>query len=318
MSIRHRWSRLVQMPRRVLHAITSQQQRVRMGRRLGPLLRLGQISLARIAALDRRLRLAIAGPSPDVVGRVLVSVTSYPARFGSLEVAIASVLTGRQRPEGIVVWLARDEVAPAALPQGLARLRRFGVQFMFEEDNFLPGNKLIHAIREYPDHTIVTIDDDVVYRRDRLEQLLACRSRNPESVLAFKARAVRFDIEGRLHADMTSHLPPGRYRAAFPEGVGMVLYPPKALAPEVLDGQKYRSLSLKTDDLWFGVHAFRHGTPITVCPGREPSDHVVPDSQNTSLWVENFASNVNDENLQALHRAYPELTAWPAALPDPP
>ena len=125
--------------------------------------------------------------------RVIVSLTSYPARIETVHLAIESLIAQSVKPWKIVLWLSKDEFPSGrvSLPPRLTALENDSLfEIEWVEKNYRPYNKLVHALRKYPDCAIITVDDDLLYPSDMVERLLAAHEKYPEFIKAMRVRTM--------------------------------------------------------------------------------------------------------------------------------
>src|SRR5579871_6494984 len=98
--------------------------------------------------------------SPRIDCNVIVSITSYPPRFGVLPLTLKTLLMQSYPDYRLILWIAHDDYK--AVPRSVLRLTRSGLEIMTCPD-LRVFTKLIPAMRRFPDSIIVTADDDVCY-----------------------------------------------------------------------------------------------------------------------------------------------------------
>ena len=72
--------------------------------------------------------------------KVIVSMTSFPARFDTLQLCIESVMRQSYRPDSIVLWLAKSDlcVGGVEIPAKVYELEKYGLQIKFAEKDLKP------------------------------------------------------------------------------------------------------------------------------------------------------------------------------------
>lgn len=194
---------------------------------------------------------------------VIVSLTSYGNRIRYAYLAIESIMQAIVKPDRIILWLA-DEEREKELPMALQMQMKRGLEVRYCKDT-RSYKKLIPALEEFPDAIIVTIDDDMVYDVDLLDNLLYAYRQHPDCVVANRTHRIVCGSDGRpasylnwnwwSYDSQPSHL-------NFLTGCGGVLYPPHSLDKEVLDEDAFMSLCPTADDVWFNAMALKHGTRV--------------------------------------------------------
>lgn len=191
---------------------------------------------------------------------VIVSMTSYGERVTkTTPAAVLSLLRQSVRPEKIVLWLDRTRWSDANLPDELKRLRKYGLDVRYRKD-VRSYTKLVHALEEFPDMPVITVDDDLYYSRSFVKELYEEHVAYPSDIITLNFRYPEFYTDGKtapyrkwkewhLHADDSRLYP----MLIFPEGFGGVLYPPGALHPDASDPDLFLRLSPTADDIWFYV-----------------------------------------------------------------
>ena len=120
---------------------------------------------------------------------IIVSVTSHPARIREVVLAIRTVYRQTRQPDKVILWLGEEKFPNRYedLPEELLRLvSEKGLEIRWCED-IGPHTKYFYAFQEYPDALVITIDDDILYPPDRIENLYQCYLRFPKAVSAGRA-----------------------------------------------------------------------------------------------------------------------------------
>jgi len=238
---------------------------------------------------------------------LIVSLTSYPPRYDFLTKTIRSLLDQTVKADHTILWIDQsDEAAP--LPQSVLDLRERGLEIRSCPD-WRSYSKLIPALAEHPEATIVTTDDDVFYRPDWLETLVETSKRHPKEVVGTRLHLAPLKVDGRFenYSDWTlaSHLQsaPDAGSRLFPTGVGGVLYPPGAFDPQVMDDALFMRLAPRGDDIWFFWMARMAGT--TQRRTAQWFDLVEwPSSQDVALAVDNLHGEGNDRQIRAMEEHF--------------
>ena len=184
-------------------------------------------------------------------GKLVVSLTSYPPRFATLDLTLRSLLAQDVAPVAVVLWIAHRDMAQ--LPQRVRALERHGLTIRGCDDT-RSYKKILPALTAYPGAFIVIAGDDMAYPASWLRRF--CEEyRHPGEVLCQVARRMAIGEDGMpmRHADWPHVLDDAPDARVVPVGCGGVLYPPGALPPAASDA-RFRQLCPEGDDLWLWWH----------------------------------------------------------------
>ena len=239
--------------------------------------------------------------------RIIVSLTSFPAAIPYAVQAIRSILKGSLLPDKIVLYLDTQKFPDGVLPQELEALRAESPLFevRFDPAEIRSYKKLIPALRDFPDDTIVTIDDDIHYPPNLLRDLADLHTRIPDAIVAHRVRKVRPDapykkwrkykwydfVFRRYHF---SHL-------AMQTGVGGVLYPPHTLDEKMLEPALFMAMAPTNDDIWFWAAAVSKGTFVVPLPNGQRTAKGIGKPHKYSLMSVNLQPG-DDRNRKALDK----------------
>lgn len=241
--------------------------------------------------------------------RVLVTLTTYPARTGTVAQTVRTLLNQTLCPDAVMLWLAEEQYPgrEADLPEELLALRAHGLEIKWTRD-IRSFKKLIPALKEYPEDILVTADDDLLYPQDWLASLVAGHLRHPECICARRCHAVGL-VRGHLQPyaqwSMEINASSPRYGNFF-TGVGGVLYPPHCMEETVLDESIFMRLCPQQDDIWFWGMALLHGTRIYI-PCNPFHLEYVEGTQESGLFGINVFGGANDAALARMVEHYPQL-----------
>lgn len=244
--------------------------------------------------------------------RIIVSLTSYPGRFAHIHTALKSMMLQTVKPDKIIVWLDED-VTRDMFTARMLELEQYGIEYRAMPGDLKPHKKYIHAMREFPDDIIITMDDDLIYSGDVIETLLNTHERYPRAVCARRVHKITRNADGTIApyndwlgeyggCDIPSH-------ELVATGVGGVLYPPRCLHEAAFDETLITDLSWKADDIWLKFMELLNGTYVVWAPCRIPMPELIEKEQKTSLKSENVAQNKNDvyfANMQNYFDVHPD------------
>lgn len=202
--------------------------------------------------------------------RLVVSLTSYPARINTVYQTIKTLLNQTLKPDKLILWLAEEQFPGKSLPENLTELNKFGLEIKWCED-IKSFKKLIPVLKEYPEDIIVTADDDIFYPANFLESLYNQYLKYPQYIHANRAFLIKKDkyknsefvMKSRGYAYDETYFP--SCHNEFMTGYG-TLFPPHCLDKEVLNSNIFMKLTPTKDDLWFWRMAVKKGTKVCVNP----------------------------------------------------
>jgi hypothetical protein len=215
----------------------------------------------------------------------ILSVTSHPARFDALALALPELKKQILQPTEIVVNIAHGDMSQ--LPQTIRDLSAKGEIVLNECSDLGPGKKLIPTLKLYPGVPIIAIDDDLVLTPDLTLQLMLEHHLYPDAIIASRVHRVTYAQDGSLEPfsawekGADSLLGPS-FDLMATSGAG-TLFPAGSLHPDALDEARYTELAFHTDDLWWYFQGRRIGTAVRRLPGYRALEFI-PETQDVGLW----------------------------------
>ena len=196
------------------------------------------------------------------------------------------------------------------LPNHLLALCEYGLEIRYCEEDILAHKKYYYAMQEFPDHLIVTYDDDIIYPEDSLEKLLAMHRQYPDAIICNRGREIAMDqtsVAPYRYWKVSGRIPAGvpTYRVMASTGAG-TLYPPRCMPEETFSIEKIRSLALTADDLWMKVMSIVGGVPVVKSQTRSKALCISKRKQEITLAHQNVDQSQNDRVIQELLTYYPQ------------
>lgn len=243
----------------------------------------------------------------DPDGTATVSVTTFAARLPAVHIALESIGRGRTRPARVVLWVDDDVVEQARASATLGRLVRRGLEIRGAEAALGPHKKYVHAVAEFDDlaeesgTVLVVADDDIVYPREWLEELMSrFEDEGRRAVVSWWVKQYRFEEDGSGLAPYRTwdsaqdtqvrqdHYLMGGSGTAFPD---RMVHELRARGREFLD------CAPRADDIWLNMVALRTGVGVAQVRALPLPILTVPSTQRTKLSHENVTGNLNDQQL---------------------
>lgn len=254
-----------------------------------------------IRTIAARLMPIRRGDPHTLPGQLVLSLTSHPPRFHTLDLTLRRLLSQDIRPDAVVLWLARGD--SKLLPARVTALQKHGLTISECED-VRQYNKIIPSLVAYPDAFVVTADDDIAYPRDWLRRFTRAYRSQREILCQVTRQMVRngsgyapYNVWPQIDGDDCT-----TGAELLLMGCGGAMYPPNSLAPQVTDAKQFMQLCPTADDLWLHWMASLAGTSIRYV---KPPKKVVRQwrgSQRVSLWKVNKTEN--DRQIAAMVAAY--------------
>ena len=194
---------------------------------------------------------------------IIVSLTTHGKRINDVHAAIESIMQGSVKPNKIVLWISEDYKG-IILPLALQRQTKRGLEIRYCRD-IRSYTKLVHALNAFPEASIITVDDDILYPYDLLECLIDAHTECPGCICANWIREIPKDLDKNyvsiLKWPQLFDAVELSYRYFF-EGFAGVLYPPHSLDAEVLNEPVFMDICKYADDVWFNAMALKAGTKV--------------------------------------------------------
>lgn len=208
---------------------------------------------------------------------LIVCMTSHPPRIGTTYLAIESLLRQSVKANRIILNLALEDfpggIDDSKIPQSLKILMERGLEIRFSEINYKVATKLIPTLKEFPDATIITVDDDRVYHPDLIKHLWEEHQKYPVNIISSSARQYIVEMHDNfipinyLPNDLDHTLLFDQENYGVFEGFAGVLYPPRSLHPaEILNVDHFKLLTPCADDVWYQTMAILQGTKVRGLP----------------------------------------------------
>ncbi|KPF45588.1 hypothetical protein IP76_07845 [Rhizobium sp. AAP43] len=255
--------------------------------------------------LRRRIEATLVQRTHPLDKKLIVSLTSYEARFPTLSKTLLCLLNQTMKPDMVVLWVAREQMA--SLPPDVIELRSAGLVIEPVEDT-RSYKKLIPALQRFPESVIVTADDDVYYWGTWLEELVEAHLSSGNPVVCHRAHKITFcDGEIASYGDWDHAV--SRREASdriFPTGVHGILYDSACFHRDVLERDLYQALCPHGDDIWFyWMHRLMGSAPLVLGMRRRIVEW--PDTQAQQLQSVNIRDGGNDRAVRAMVEHYGAL-----------
>lgn len=260
---------------------------------------------------DKKNKLRRAGSSLAHRARggrpVVVGLTSYPARIATVHRAVRSLFGQTRLPDKIVLYLAAQDFPGREkdLPEPLTSMLWHDFEIRWVEKDLKSHKKYYWALEEFADCLVVTVDDDLLYRKTMIEELVAAHEAHPGAIIASRAHLMTFTEDGTLRAydewisdaprDYPALVGTPSMRLFATTGAGTLFIP--ELLPELArNASVIEDCCLYADDIWLKVVEAAVGVPVV--PVTSNQDLIYVDgTQEQGLWATRNSLGGNDDAL---------------------
>ena len=242
-----------------------------------------------------------SGRSP----RIIVSLTSFPARMNSIHTCLYSLLTQTLKPDMVILWLAEENFPNREkdIPDRVLNLQKNGLTIKWCED-IKAYKKLIPALSKYPKDIIVTADDDLIYSSLWLKKLYKSFLKYPQDIQVH--RVTRFEFDQKWITAGRTPYDKGSFLNKLTGGAG-ALYPPHSLYKDILNEKLFSRLAPTNDDQWFWFQAVLNDVKIRVVEDNELDLIYTEDSQDVGLFnINDHGPNLFWKDFDRLREYYPD------------
>lgn len=238
--------------------------------------------------------------------RVIVSLTTFPARIQKIWIVIESILHQQYAPAKIILWLSIEQFPSVAdLPASLLKLQARGLEICLVDGDLKSHKKYYYFLQEYPQDFLVTIDDDIIYPETLIGDLMAYHKKYPDAICCHRARQMVRNKKGI--APYTEwpelRLEKGPGVDVFQTSGGGTLYPPGSLHPEVLNKNVFTKYCFFADDIWLNCMSQMNNT-LVVKTGYYSDCIPVIFWKTAHLSTINVDNKGNDLQLSAVRNYY--------------
>ena len=129
--------------------------------------------------------------------RCIVSLTSYPTRYGKLPLVLDSLLAQTVKPSKIVLTLTQED-ADKLTPEIKKYINSGSVELLIAKEDIKPHKKYFYVMQKYQDYAIITVDDDFIYSNTMVSTLLKGYWQHPNCIIARRVHKKTKNPNGQL------------------------------------------------------------------------------------------------------------------------
>ncbi len=234
--------------------------------------------------------------------KVIVSLTTYPARINEVWIVIECMFRQLYRPDKVILWLSKPQFEGIDLPDRLKTLEKRGLEICFVEDDLRSHKKYFYAVQQYPNDIIITVDDDVYYPKNIVSTLVSYHEKNSDCIISNRGHKITTDaLNGKILPYKLWKKNIKKNKSSFflvPTGVGGVLYPPNSLSQRIFDADLLKKLCFLADDLWLKVGSLLMNKKVIVTGVFSQTFIAIGKTQKTNLHTLNSKQGNNNNQFR--------------------
>lgn len=238
---------------------------------------------------------------------IIVSLTTIPSRINTVWLTIESIFRQEYKPDKIILWLGSELFKDITIPNKIIDLQKKGLEVRYCDD-LICHTKYYYTLKENPNAIIITIDDDILYPKTMISELVHTYLMNKDCIVCHRAHEITIDENYNINEynkwNYESKGVSGPSNTLLQTGVSGVLYPPGSLNEEVLNKEVFMELCPKADDIWLKCMALLNNTPIIKVKSKSKHFPVIGGTQEVALWKSNVKNNGNDVQLNNILNKY--------------
>lgn len=244
---------------------------------------------------------------------LIVSVTSYKNRINNkfIKLSLLSLLNQTILPAKICLYLAKTEFPNKSdVPSYIRELENVGLSIIFVNQLY-SYKKIICPLIDFPNHIIVSADDDMFYGEFWLESLYLAFKADPSKIYCHTMHRITFDRNGICQYKnwLKAFKDEDGSFLNVPIGCGGIIYTKNLFNSDITKYDLASKLAPKADDLWIWAQANLKGTVIASCKNgysKYPL-HLFEFTNHTSLTDFNVENNGNDSQISNILNYYSNL-----------
>lgn len=242
--------------------------------------------------------------------KVIISLTSFPARIDTCYYAIKSLMLQSYKADRIILWLAENQFPAHSLPKKLDDLVDRGLEIRYCED-LRAHKKYYHALQEQQaGEVVITYDDDIIYEADSVWKLIEQHRQYPRCIICNRGHFITTGQDGKVDTYR-------KWKVCSPEGVGRpammimpstgagCLYPHNVMPATTFDVNLIKDYASTADDIWMCFNRLSAGVPVVKTREKTAILCNVSASQKEALTKINDLGHENERTIERLEKLFP-------------
>ena len=183
------------------------------------------------------------------------SLTSFPDRICKLWIVIESILRQTKKVDKLILWLSKEQFpTELSLPKSLLKLRSIGLEIRLVEGDLRSHKKYYYVLKEFPEATLITFDDDIIYPSNAVKEVYDVWQKNQKCVVGRFSSQIHFDESNCIIWTRTQEddiMTPSNNNWIGSGGV--TIFPAHCFPPFVLDSNAFMEGCKYADDVWLNL-----------------------------------------------------------------
>ena len=248
---------------------------------------------------------------PSSGSKIVVSLTSFPARINNVWQVVTCMLNQTLHPDKIVLWLSKEQFPdPNTIPESLRVLEGEIFKIRIVDGDLRSHKKYYYASLEYADDHIFLIDDDIYYSTTLLENTWIEYLKYENAVICNYGYHIGFNNNGMMKSYNTwerCYHKSNDKNLFFGSGGG-TLFCPSKMYKDLTNIELSFKLTPTADDIWLNAMARIAKAEIVLLA----NGLILPinNRENSTLHSVNVGMAQNDEQLKNVRNYYKDKRIW--------
>ncbi len=234
---------------------------------------------------------------------IIVSLTTFPKRFDGIELCLKSLLNQTIKPDRIIIWLGSDS-PDYLVDEKLGKYKNYGVEIIKDYNlNLKSHKKYYYAFKNFPDSIIITVDDDLIYPLNMIEELYKEYLIHQDCIIGRRVHLITWNGNKiNKYKDWIGEynkIEEPSHNIFVTTGAG-TLFPPNILKKYVLEQDLIAKYAPTADDVWINLIALKNKVKKVWQPNKMQMPTTIFNSQHTNLTSQNVDEDLNDKYIEQI------------------
>ena len=251
----------------------------------------------------RYLTRSLMNKKHSLNGKLVVSLTSYPDRYKTLNFTLRTILSQSIKPDKILLWIYKKDLKK--IPKNVKELQNKTFKIKTCNKDLKSYKKLLPTLKLYPKAFIITADDDAYYERNWLKKLIGNYRPSLNEVIGHWGVTIKTNSKGKIMPYVTWLREPIKndIKKVMLIGVGGIFYPPNSLNKEVFNEKVFINKCKTADDIWFYFMSRKNNFKIKAISTKFRT-HIWNECKKNNLSQINVFKKGNDISINNLVKYY--------------